>query len=568
VDLDGTDKVTTSPYSTNNVFLHHRSGNATETKYSEIFTGFGVDEVRGDGVASILATIQNPATAAAFSNAYPNNPPRIRATIQASVVWDPRDAAQLRADPTTYQWSQNPVLCLLDYLLSADGYGIPYERIAANLTQWRTAADVCDEQVPLAAGGTTNRYLIAGQYRLTDEPGDVVQKFESTFDGRVWPKRDGSIGVLAGKFAPPTVTITDEHVLGYTEFVRGQDPLRAIEGVRAQYMSPDHDYREHEAEPWPSGAAVLELSDNRTVTLDLLWVPGPSQARRLMKRTYLRAKAPWRATVLLNAYGLKLIDERYLRLQYAELGIDQTFEIGRTTIYPSGPAVEVELLAVDASIDDWDAATEEGAAEAGVFDLADTYAKTGTTIDVLGEAGGVVGQTAYVFASNTNAVPATPAGWTLVPGMTAAVGGLAMVAYRKLLDGTETAITVNSGVAGPIIVALMVGMPTPAESDLDIEVQTGIPGFQTKDAITAPYAVFQFGAANSDFDDPSVWQLLDPSKVALTGVRRTVQRGGGVTAQLNIFIYPFASAPANVLVEMTSDHGQNGMLSFIAVPGT
>lgn len=567
VDIDGADKVTTSPYSANNVYLHSRLGVATETKYSDILTGFGVDEVRGDGVASILAVIQHPATAVAYQNAYPNDRPTVRATIKASVVWDPRDSAQDRATETTWTWSENPVVCLLNYLLSADGYGIPYERISPNLQQWKDAADVCDELVDLAAGGTANRYILAGTYRLTDAPADVLAKFCSTCDGRVWTKRDGSIGIAVGKFVPPSVTIANDQILGYSDLIRGQDPVRAIEGVRAQYMSPDHDYREHEAEPWPTGADVLELSEDRTVALDLLWVPSASQARRLMKRAYLRAHADWRGTILTNLAGLKAIDERYIRVKIDELGIDDTFEVGRFTLDPNGLTCEIEILAVDASIDEWDATTEEGTADSGTFDFPTVYAKTGTAIDVLSEALGVTGQTAYVFASNTNAVPATPAGWTLVPGMTASVGGLAMVVYRKVLDGSEVSVTVNSS-AGAIIVALMNQMPVPVESDLNIEVQTGIPGNQTKDAITAPYVVFQFGAANSDFDDPSVWFMEDSSKVAIAGVRDTVQRGGGVTAQLNVMVYPSASTPVSILAGMTSDHGQNGMLSFIAVPGT
>lgn len=567
VDIDGTDKVTTSPYSANGVYLHSRLGAATETKYDDILTGFGVDEVRGDGVASILAIVQHPATAVAYQNAYPNGRPTIRATVKASVVWDPRDSTQVRTTETTWAWSENPVVCLLNYLLSADGYGIPWERISPNLQQWKDAADVCEEEVDLAAGGTASRYILAGTYRLTDDPSDVVAKFCSTCDGRVWTRRDGSIGVAVGKFVPPSVTIANDQILGYSDLVRGQDPVRAIEGIRAQYMSPDHDYREHEAEPWPTGAEVLELSEDRTIALDLLWVPSSPQARRLMKRAYLRAHADWRGTILTNLAGLKAVDERYIRVKIDELAIDDTFEVGRFTLDPNGLTCEIEILAVDAAIDEWDATTEEGTADSGTFDFPTIYAKTGTTIDVLSEALGVTGQTAYVFAANAVGVPVTPAGWTLVPGMTASVGGLAMVVYRKVLDGTEVSITVASGTAA-IIVALMYQMPVPVESDLNIEVQTGIPARQTKDVITAPYAVFQFGAANSDFDDPSVWFMEDSSKVAIAGARDTVQRTGAVTAQLNVMVYPSASTPVTILAGMTSDHGQNGMLSFIAVPGT
>lgn len=571
VDINGSDEVTTTPYAANGVFLHSRLGAASETKYSEILSDFGVDDVRGDGVASILAVVEHPATAAAYQNTYPNGRPTIRATIKASVVWDPRESAQDRQTETTWEWSDNPIICLLNYLLSSDGYGIPWERVEPNLQQWKDAADVCDEMVPLAAGGSAARYRIAGTYRLTDAPADVVAKFCSTCDGRLWVKRDGSVGVAVGKFVAPSVTITNAQILGYSGLMRGQDPVRAIQGVRAEYMSPNHDYREHEAEPWPTGEDVLALGEDRTAALDLLWVPSPSQARRLMKRAYVRTQARWQGTIYTNLAGMRAIDERYINVQIDEIGVNESFEVGRITLHPGaedGPACEIQILSVDASIDAWDETTEEGDADADTFSYVSSFSKTGTAVNVLTEAGAALGRVAYVFGANATGIPATPAGWSLVASIGPA-SGLAAAVYRRAIDGTEGSITVNSA-SGAIIVVLMQGMPNPSET---VEVTSisaaDLGGLHSWASIDPAFALVQFCAATSDFDFPGWGRLYDSdTKVELDDERDTVHRTGSITAQASVIIYPFGSAPpVNLGASVTDDRGTNGDIVFMAEPG-
>jgi hypothetical protein len=52
----------------------------------------------------------------------------------------------VQGDPSTYAWSENPILCLLAYLTDASGgMGEDYSRrIAPALDSWIAAADDCD----------------------------------------------------------------------------------------------------------------------------------------------------------------------------------------------------------------------------------------------------------------------------------------------------------------------------------------------------------------------------------------------------------------------------------------
>lgn len=356
--------ITTAPYSTlasgGKEFLT-RLGEATETAYAEIEAEFDVADVRGDGVATLLGIFDNFIDSETQFENFPKGRPTLRVTIRASKVWDWRDAAQDREDPTTWGWSENEVVCRLNYLMDADaGMGIPWARFEDNIAEWTAAADVCDEQaLSVAAGGVEDRYRIALTYALTDRPADVLKRFEAASDGRTWQRRDGSIGCSVGVFTTPSVTIPSRHIIAY-DFTRGQDRLASVAGIRAQYMSPGNDYREQDAEPWPDGETVLALGEDRTAALDLTTVPSHGQARRLMKRAYLRANAGWRGTIRTNLFGLKAIDERFINVTIEELGIETSFEVSKLTLDLARNEVQLELVEVTAAIDEFDAATEEG----------------------------------------------------------------------------------------------------------------------------------------------------------------------------------------------------------------
>lgn len=564
VTIDGTDKVTTAPYNATNVFLHSRLGVAIETAYSDILTAFGVSNWRGDGIASLLATIQNPATVDAFQTAYPDGRPTIRVTINSSVVWDPRDATQSRTDATTWLFSANPVVCLLNYMIDADGYGMPWSLIEGNLTEWTGAMDICDESVDLANGGTSPRYRLAMTFSLTDNPKDVASRILTACDGRIWARRGGTIGVVVGRFTAPTVTIESRDILAYGEMTRGQDPLFAVAGIRAQYMSPDNDYREHEAEPWPDGATVLALSEDRTVALDLTTVPSHRQARQLMKRVYVRETANWRGTIVTNLAGLRAIDERFINIVIDELGISESFEVGRFTLNPDN-TIEMDVRSVGSEIDDWNPATEEGTATDSFdnFAFVSSFSKLGTALDPLAEAGGALGQTIVVFGA-ASGLAATPAGYTLITSA-GPTSGLAIGAWVKALDGTEGSATFLSA-SGVIVSMTISGAPNPTTSDINQTVTTGNPVDQLKEAINAPYMIFGYGADDQN-ETTNNWVSLHFAGPDITENAQNQSNGSTLSGLAVMLEYSSSETPVNISVQMV-DRGTNGLLSFILRPGT
>jgi len=72
--------------------------------------------------------------------------PQITVQVKGKKVYDPRDTGQTFGDASTYQWSSNPALCFLDYIID-DSYGKGLAESQINMTTIAAAADICDVKV-------------------------------------------------------------------------------------------------------------------------------------------------------------------------------------------------------------------------------------------------------------------------------------------------------------------------------------------------------------------------------------------------------------------------------------
>lgn len=353
------------------ITLDTRVGLATETAYSlatSALPTLWTSAHRGDGIASACTQTFQPPNASDLTTVYPGGlTPPYRAVIRASKVWDPRDGGQDKDDPATWSWSDNPVLIALDYHRHADGMGLAAQDATlfsspALTEDWGPAADICDESV----GGVT-RYACSGGYSLpNDEPATVLGAILATCDGQLYQRTDGAIGIRVGKTIAPTLTIDDDHILGYEGFRKGDNVFLACNEVTAKYTSPLHDYQETDAEPWRDETDITDRGQVLSRALSLLWVTNHSQARRLMKLAHARFNPEWSGRVITDAAGLAAIKERYIHLTIDDgIGlVDGDFEITAfdAAISNDGTICTISVSSLDQSAFDWNEGSEAGAA--------------------------------------------------------------------------------------------------------------------------------------------------------------------------------------------------------------
>ena len=107
------------------------------------------------------------------ADAFPNGIPDITSTVSGKKVYNPSNS--------TTAWSDNPALCLRDYLTSS--YGI--SEAAANIddTLVNAAAAVCN-QTNTDAG--TTRYTCNGAFTTASTPYDMINSLLTSMDGSLW----------------------------------------------------------------------------------------------------------------------------------------------------------------------------------------------------------------------------------------------------------------------------------------------------------------------------------------------------------------------------------------------
>lgn len=355
-----------------------------------IFPGIWTSAHQGKGIAkALIITAQPPEDK--FTQVYPGGqPPIYRAACRAAKVWDPRDPAQNRNDKTTWVWSSNPVLHALDYHRHKDAMGLAvYDDVfftdTAIIEDWIPCADICDEAVPLKDGGFGARYVCAGGHLLSELPKDVLPRILSTCDGQTYMRADGAMGIRVGKTIAPTITITDEHIVGYEGFRNGppSGSLVPVNTITAKYTDYRNlDFQQASADPWVDQAALDAAGRAEARQLDLTWCSEHPQARRLMKLAYHRANPKWAGKVYTDLDGLRAWNERYIALVIPELGIDgDSFELtGPPEFNVVSNMVTLTVASLEQAAFDWDPETEEGTAPS----TADNPTNTDTIDDPTG----------------------------------------------------------------------------------------------------------------------------------------------------------------------------------------
>lgn len=253
-----------------------------------------------------------------YTTTYPRGLPLLSLVLDCLPIWDPRDATQIRTDSSTWKISYNPVIQLLDYLTASDGgVGLDFDVLFPSqaLNQWMQEADLCDERVATADGGTEPRYTSNGWYQFDNKPEDVINSILATCDGWMSEAGDGSIALKIGVFREPTITLKNNHIIGFN-LNYGQADEQTVNQLDVSFTDPNQGYVAVQAEPYRDEESISLTGVTRSQSLDLKWTQTNSQASRLADRAMQRLNPLLSGTFTTTLYGLAAVGERWVRVQY------------------------------------------------------------------------------------------------------------------------------------------------------------------------------------------------------------------------------------------------------------
>ena len=314
-----------------------------------------------------------------WQNVFPNGVPECSAVCGVR-VYDPRKDStnggvaggmHRMGNPASWDFSDNAALCALDWLTWKDGYDKemrlefdPANRI--DWPSWRTMANICDQAVPLKAGGTERRYRVATRVSLDEPKSRVLHRLLQAGDMQLYTTAAGTIGVRGGRWVAPTTSIAVEETMLEAFFTHGVPAMERVNEYELTCMLPERDYAEVELAPWTNKTDTdYKAGIVRRQRLDLNQVPSNSQAQRLAKIYMSKRNPKWTGQVRTNFGGLNALGEATVSLVFAELDVPAgTFNgpfwiDGQISFLPDRTGVTFPVASADPTAYDWNAATEE-----------------------------------------------------------------------------------------------------------------------------------------------------------------------------------------------------------------
>ena len=207
---------------------------------------------------------------------FPRGIPNITCLVKGRKVYDPRS--------TLTAWSANPALCIADYFTADEsvGLGCVYAD-EIDEAQLIAAANICDENVSLAAGGTEDRYTLNGAFAINASPREIVGRL-NTAHGGVSRFLGGTWGVYPAVYATPTVTLTADDLRGGLHVMPRISRRDLANGVKGIYVSPANSWQASDFPAVTNATYLTEDSEERIWReLDLPFTTSAATAQRIAK---------------------------------------------------------------------------------------------------------------------------------------------------------------------------------------------------------------------------------------------------------------------------------------------
>lgn len=254
------------------VYIRHHLGSSTQTADSRLVSEFSdwTSNHRLRGVTYVIVRLlYDKDTEEIWSK---NGQPRdIKAVIKGKKIYDPRldttnggSGSHRYSDSTTWEWSDNPALCIADYLMEVMGVdpatGIDWASVS-------DAADDCDVSVAIPTSSTETRFTCNGVISLGSSHKENLDKLLSSMDGRLTYSQ-GVWKVRASVWEASSVSLDADDLAGDVQ-VRGSAPKsERFNKVRGVFIDPDRGYEVVEF-PHVTSASYVTRDNSESISFDL-----------------------------------------------------------------------------------------------------------------------------------------------------------------------------------------------------------------------------------------------------------------------------------------------------------
>jgi len=283
------------------------------------------------------------------TDAFPNGIPNISAEIKGKKILD------FRTGSTAF--SKNPALVLYDYLTDTRfGLSTPTDNI--DTTSFTTVADICDEDITLAAGGTENRYEANGIVYSNVQPMTIISEIIGSMLG-VLSYTNGKFHLAGGKYVSPTITLTEDDFRGPISIQTKQSRRDTFNTVKGVFTSSESNWQPADY-PMVSSSTFIEEDNNQTIfgVVDLPFTTSSTMAQRIAKVALFKNRQQMVLSAPLKMSAFKLQVGDTVQITNTRLGFSsKVFQVADWSFVNN--EVGIDLLLQETSPDVWNWNAEE-----------------------------------------------------------------------------------------------------------------------------------------------------------------------------------------------------------------
>jgi hypothetical protein len=289
---------------------------------------------------------------------FPTGVPNITCLIKGALVYDDRI--------TTTQYSENTALCTRDWLTNSDyGFGAAASEIDDTLNN--AAANVCDEDVSLKAGGTEDRYTANGVIESTERPSEVLGHLTAAMAGTV-VYLGGKFRIYAGAWRAPTVTLTDSELRGPITVQTRISRAELFNAVKGVYLAPLNNWLPSDFPPVTNSSYETEDSGEKIwKDIELRFTVSSSMAQRIGKIELERVRQQTSVQLPCKLHAYEVQPPEVVQFTHSRFSWSaETFEIAQSQLVQIKDEHDMPALAVDlflrktaSSVYSWTPATDE-----------------------------------------------------------------------------------------------------------------------------------------------------------------------------------------------------------------
>jgi hypothetical protein len=301
-------------------------------------------------------------------------PSRVTVIGEGALLYDPRKDSTVpggsgshRANDQT-TWGvytdpddcDNPVLQMLWWMLGwkinnklSVGCGIPYNRI--DMASFITAANICDENVTLAIGGTQKRYRSSGTAADSDDRLEIINNFLACINGTL-QDNSGRLAVTAMKndLANYVLTFNENDIIGEFDWQQTGGLTENYNVARGRYVDPSSNSL-YQMVDYPEVGFASPDGVERVMSVDLPYIEDGRRAQRIAKQILQRNQYRGMFSTTFNTKALGCQVGDIVRINLEALGwANKLFRVVSQEIRFDGQ-VPMALIEENAAIYAWDA---------------------------------------------------------------------------------------------------------------------------------------------------------------------------------------------------------------------